>query len=583
MHAEAPASGNVAADLSGIAASLPSRIVDACKKPVNIQLRSARNDHLSRPRCVDTRRRSLCHKSWVPAVHVSLAQALWATFALVWNRMLLTLEGDGPLYAQVYAGLFKAITEGRLPVGKRLPGTRTLAQDLGVSRTVVLQAYAQLDSEGITASRPGYGTYVASAPRPGAAVAPRDIPVAVRTSEPAPSRSARLALAALPPPDPAATAPAAAGVIDLADAVTIQDERGRLQWRRALTETLGTRNAERPDVAGLPSLRRALADYLRDERGVLVDPDDLLIVSGIQQARDITARVLVEAGDVVGIEDPCYRGIRATFQAMGTRVIPCAVDRGGFDIARHAAALEGARLLYVMPSHQFPTSEVMDEPRRLALLAWAERSGSYVVEDDFESEHRLGARTVSPLHTLQSGGRVIYIGSFAREYFPFMRLAYVAVPPGLRPYFLAIKWLADRGSAASSQRVLARYIASGDFVRNLRRLAGVLAGHRQRLLDAVRRLLAGHAHVQGFGGGGNALLHVPGIPAAATAAFLQHALAEGVRVQSADVYYARRPGHLTLLLRYLDVPEAGIDEAVGRLARAIRGFPATMGPTARCG
>jgi GntR family transcriptional regulator/MocR family aminotransferase len=498
--------------------------------------------------------------------------------------MLLTLEGGGPLYTQVYAGLLKAITDGRLPVGKRLPGTRTLAQDLGVSRTVILQAYAQLDSEGITESRAGYGTYVVAAPPPGAPVRARDLPSPVRAaSDPLPSHRARLALAALPPPDDQAAAPAAAGVIDLANPVTIQDPRGRLQWRRAQAEILKTRTVEQPDVAGLPSLRRALADYLRDERGVLVDADDLLIVNGIQQARDITVRVLVEAGDVVGIEDPCYRGIRATFQAMAARVVPCAVGQGGFDIARHAAALEHARIVYVMPSHQFPTSEVMDEPRRRALLAWAARTGSYIVEDDFESEHRLGARTVSPLHTLDADGRVIYIGSFAREYFPFMRLAYVAVPPGLRPYFLAIKWLADRGSAASSQRVLARYMASGDFVRNLRRLAGVLAGRRQRLLDAVRRWLGGHAQVQGFGGGGNALLHLPGLPAAATAAFLRHALAEGLRLQSADVYYARPPDHLTLLLRYLDLPDARIEEAVVRLARVVRAFPGATGASACCG
>ena len=187
------------------------------------------------------------------------------------------------------------------------------------------------------------------------------------------------------------------------------------------------------------------------------------------------------------------------------------------------------------------------------------------------------------LHTLQPGGRVIYVGSFAREYFPFMRLAYVAVPAGLRPYFHAVKWLADRGSAASSQRVLARYMASGDFVRNLRRLAGVLAGRRQRLLDAIAQRLDGHAHVQGFGGGGNALLHVPGVPASATAAFLGCALADGLRLQSAGVYYARQPGHLTLLLRYLDLPEPAIEQAITRLAHIVHRFSRPDGATARCG
>jgi GntR family transcriptional regulator/MocR family aminotransferase len=373
-------------------------------------------------------------------------------------------------------------------------------------------------------------------------------------------------------------------MLSLAGVATIQDERGHRQWRRTLVEVLNTRHAEPHDVAGLPSLRRVLAGYLRDERGVSVAPDDLLIVSGIQQARDITARVLVEAGDVVGVEDPCYRGIRATFQAMEARVVPCALDSGGLDIARHAHRLQDARLVYVMPSHQFPTSEVMSHGRRLALLDWAARSGAYLVEDDFESEHRLGARTVPPLHALQADGRVIYIGSFAREYFPFMRLAYIAVPPSLRRYFHAIKWLADRGSPPLGQRVLARYIASGDFSRNLRRLAGTLASRRQRLLAALARHLAGVARVQGFGGGGNALVHVPCIPSSDTGPFLDCALGYGLRLQSAHGYYATAPAHLTLLLRYLELPEAAIEEAVLRLARTIRAAsPRAAAVAALCG
>lgn len=496
--------------------------------------------------------------------------------------MLLTFEGDGPLYSRLYEGLLKAINEGRLQAGRRLPGTRTLARDLGVSRTVVLQAYAQLDSEGITSSQAGKGTFVvASAPPP----APPSLPPPhdIRADAPAPTRRARLALDALPAADACATGPAS-GMLNLASVATLQDERGRQQWRRTLVEVLKTRHAEAPDVAGLPSLRRVLADYLRDERGVSVAPEDLLIVNGIQQARDITARVLVEAGDVVGVEDPCYRGIRATFRAMEARVVPCPVDSGGLDIGRHASRLEGARLVYVMPSHQFPTSEVMGRERRLALLDWAARSGAYVVEDDFESEHRLGARTVPPLHALQADGRVIYIGSFAREYFPFMRLAYIAVPPALRRYFHAIKWLADRGSPPLGQRVLTRYIASGDFSRNLRRLAGRLASRRQRLLTALARHLPGVAQVQGFGGGGNALVHVPCIPASDTGWFLDCALEYGLRLQPAHAYYATAPVHLTLLLRYLELPEAAIEEAVQRLARAIHAASSRMvTAAARCG
>ena len=392
--------------------------------------------------------------------------------------MLLTLlDGAGPLYLRLSEALRLAIRDGRLRPGDRLPGTRSLATELGVSRTAVLMAYAQLDSEGVTFSRVGQGTFVQHLDAGAGAGAPAARPSAPAAQLPMPlSRSALLARENLPEP---AAAPAVeeAGIIDLASVRTVQDERGYRQWHKAVADAVHARDAA-PMPEGIESLRRAVADHLREDRGVVVDPADVLVVNGIHQARDMIGRLLVDPGTVVGIGDPGYRGVRSIFAAQGATLVPCAMDGDGFDIARHAAELDGAAALYLMPDHHFPTGARMTLERRQAVLDWAGRRATYLVEDDFDAEHRFNVRTIPPLLALDTGGRVIYIGNFARMYFPFLRLAFVVVPARLRPYLRALKWLADRGSGTLVQQAMARYIASGDYARNLRRLGTPLQRRR---------------------------------------------------------------------------------------------------------
>lgn len=486
--------------------------------------------------------------------------------------MLLTLEGDGPLYLQVYRALCRAIEEGRFPPKTRLPGSRTLAQALGVSRTVVLQAFAQLDSEGITVGTPGSGTYVR-------ALDPRESMPAMQPVHPrfpsgtwsdrlpSPSPHARRMLDAMPPSVAAARA-YAADLLDFTDSRTFQDAVGQRRWRRTLVEAQRAREDESQDVLGAPSLRRALASVLRHERGLQVTPEDIVIVAGIQQARDLIAQILVSPGTVVGIEEPGYRGVRASFAAHGAELVPCTLGEDGFDIGVHAHRLGEAKVVHVMPAHQFPTGAVMDERRRHALLEWAYRQGAYLVEDDFESEHRLVSRTLPPLHVLDTREQVIHIGAFAREFMPSLRLAYIVAPKRLRPFLEAAKWIADRGSGFFMQRVLARYLASGEYLRNLRRLFVLLDERHSHLLDSLRQHLGGHVRYERHAVSGSLLLHVTGIAHAATQRFIDEAAACGVRVQSADVYYLQPPPHVTLLLRYAHLPMPLMDEAARRLAMA---------------
>ncbi len=488
--------------------------------------------------------------------------------------MLLKLEGGEPLYLQVYRALLRAIEDGRFPPSKRLPGTRTLAQELGVSRTVVLQAFAQLESEGVTVGNPGRGTYVRARAghEPSATVVdhPRrtDALLAPFNVElPVPTPWAARVAHAVPPVD---RFPDGGGddMFDFTDQRPFQDALGSRRWRQVLMDSLQHRGDGLPDIRGLAELRAALALELRQERGIPVDAQDILIVSGIQQARDLIARVLVQPGAAVGVEDPGYRGVRTTFAAAGAHVLPCAVGPHGLDVDAHTLALADARLLYVMPAQQFPTGAVMPEALRHRLLAWAYRQGAYVVEDDFEPEHRLVSQAIPPLFAIDRREQVIYVGAFAREFFPALRMAYIVAPPVLRPYLAAAKWVADRGSGFLLQQVLARYLGSGEYQRNLRRLFVQLAAKRERLAASLERHFSHRVVIDGSAVSGTLLVHLPEAARSDADGLLIEAASCGVKVASAHVYYANPPDHVTLLLRYAHLANGRIDEAVRRLALA---------------
>src|SRR5262249_47751083 len=225
----------------------------------------------------------------------------------------------------------------------------------------------------------------------------------------------------------------------------------------------------------------ALAVSVREQRGVVADPDDILVVNGSQQGLDLIIRVLGDRGARIGIEDPHYRGVRNALLAAGMRPIPCPVDEHGLDVERDAKRLSGARAIWVTPSRQFPTGAVMSVERRLQLLDWSSRNGVWVVEDDYDCEFQYGVGQIPALQGLGPRGRVLYLGSFARTLFPGLRLGYLVVPPALREVFRSAKWLADRGSAPLEQRALVDFIRSGAYESSRRRSA-------RRLIEKSRLL-----------------------------------------------------------------------------------------------
>jgi GntR family transcriptional regulator / MocR family aminotransferase len=478
-----------------------------------------------------------------------------------------TEQSNEPMYARIAESIRRDIDSGRFQDGTRLPGSRSMAESLGVSRTVVLMAYDQLLSEGYLESQSGSGTFVRKRSVDGAASGTL---VDDQPNLPEAPRLSRLAQRIALPTEAETDPPELSGdVIDLAQPRVKSDPRSLKVWVQNLMTLLRRRNApDFPELQGALDLRKALADYLRVERAIEIDPDDILIVSGAQQATDLIARVMLDEGDSVGVEDPCPWSVRYTYEAAGARVVPCSVGPDGLDIDRHAEALEGARLISVSPSFQYPTGVVMPDESRKALLRWSYAHDACLVEDDFDCEHLFGVRTFTSLWSMDRHHRVIYVSSFARSMFPALQLGYMLVPRPLRERFLAMKWLADQGSISMQQHVLAACITSGQYLRDQRRIAHRLAPRHRALLTALRSRLDAAVEITGSVAGGSLFVHLPHLPRNATDALLDEALAQGVHICSAERLHSEPPHHVTLVLHYAGISETNLKRAGARLADA---------------
>jgi GntR family transcriptional regulator/MocR family aminotransferase len=482
--------------------------------------------------------------------------------------MLLRLDGQGALVQRVYGALRRAILAGEVSPGSRLPSTRALARELDVSRNTVLLAYDQLLAEGYAEGQRGSGTYVTRTLPDASRAAPA--PIARRT-DPRPPRLSEYGRRIGPGMVPGPAASVAPRVRwDFRYGVPAVEDVTQRAWRRLLARH--ARLASRPRMGygpaeGVPTLRRVLADYLRRARGLACTPEQVLVVNGSQQAIDLAARVLLDPGCRVVIEDPHYQGARRVFHAAGARVVAVPVDAEGLDVRRLPRA--DVRLAYVTPSHQFPTGVVMSLPRRLALLDWARRARAIVLEDDYDSEFRYEGRPIEALAALDGGVRVLYVGTLSKVLFPALRIGYVVLPPALVEPFRAAKWLADRHTATLEQEALAEFIGEGHFERHVRRARTHHAARRIALLDALRECLGDRAEVVGANAGVHLLVWLRGVAAEALPAIVDRAAAAGVGVYAVSAYYARPPSRAGLLLGYGSLEAREIQDGIRALARVL--------------
>ena len=444
----------------------------------------------------------------------------------------------------LYQELRQAILAGRLSRGSRLPATRDLARQYGVSRGSVVTAFEQLLSEGYLSTRIGAGTFVnARLPDDLAhVVRASSAPSTQRLSEHSPARPFRFYQPAL-------------------DAFPMD------VWARVASRRLRKASSlqlSSGDPAGYAPLRETVADYLGRFRGVVCRPEQVLIVSGTNQSLDLVARLLIQPGDSVCMEDPGYNGAADVFRAAKARIIPVAVDRHGM---KPAARVSRAKAAYITPAHQFPLGMTMPAERRLAILEWARGSGTHILEDDYDSEYRYGARPVPAMQGLDRHGSVLFMGSFSKVLFPALRLGYLVVPDRLIDPLRSLRFSLDRFSPSLDQAILCDFIDEGHFSRHLRRMRDLYASRLEALREAVAKHLAGALELSPIEAGLHIAAHLRiDIPAREIEA---RASQRGIEMFTLDRFALKRDDLNGLLLGFAAFDERAIERGVDQLAGII--------------
>jgi GntR family transcriptional regulator/MocR family aminotransferase len=400
-----------------------------------------------------------------------------------------------PLHRQVYDGYRTAIVDGSLRPGQRILSTRVLASELGVSRFPVLSAHAQLLQEGYFESRVGAGTVVSgSLPDQftSSKATGRRLTAARSGLRPVARRSSKLRrLQSFP----WFQGWGAFGVGQVA-----VDQFPHRIWTSLVTRrsrNMDAKSFHYGDQMGYRPLRETIASYLRTARSLRCAAEQIMIVSGSQQALEISARVLLDPGSPVWVEEPGYRLAQDALSLNGCHLVPVPVDEEGLDVSAGIQRSRRARAALVTPSHQFPLGVTMSASRRFQLLDWAQSTGSWIIEDDYDSEYRYESMPIASLQGLDGNARVIYIGTFSKVLFPSLRLGYLVIPPDLVDSFLRIRRALDLGPPSFLQEVLADFIDEGHFGRHIRRMRVLYHKRRSALADSIRKQLGGVLEVIG--------------------------------------------------------------------------------------
>lgn len=413
-------------------------------------------------------------------------------------------RGSGtPLHRQLYAGFRDAILRGDLAAGQQVPSSRALASELAISRFPVLDAYSQLLAEGYFESRVGAGTFVsASLPSRRGQIPQASEPA---TASRVPSRRSLL----VPRLDPMPWR------FGWGAFVMHQPALDQFPWD--IWSKLITRHSRRPranaihhiDPLGLLPFREAICAYLRTARAVRCDPSQIMVVSGSQQALDITTRVLLDPGDQVWVEQPGYALTRSILLGSGCRLIPVPVDQDGLSVSEGMHLCPNARAAFVSPSHQYPLGVTMSASRRFQLLQWARESNSWIVEDDYDSEYRFESMPIPSLQGLDNSASVIYIGTFSKVLFPSIRLGYIVIPPDLVERFSAVRFAMDIFPSYLYQEVLTDFMRAGHFARHIRRTRALYKARRTRLVECLRSELGSLLEIHGAEAGMHLAVTLP--------------------------------------------------------------------------
>lgn len=478
----------------------------------------------------------------------------------------LSIDRSGPVSVtvQLVSALRELILAGQLGAGERLPASRTLARDQGVSRSTAINAYEQLAAEGLVRSHVGSGTFVSEEVRP----------VPAMPAEPAASskvpRLAHLSTEASDQFFPRLDHPAAPRAF--VTGMPAFDVFPMALWAKLVAQYWRNPRSQvmsYPDPGGAPALRKAVSQHLRANRGITCRPEEVFIFNGAQEAFNRIGAMLLDPGDRVWFEDPGAIGARNSLIACGAAIVPVAVDDQGIDVAAARRQAADFRLAFVTPAHQHPLGVTMTLDRRLELLQAAEDAGAWVIEDDYVGEFHYGSHMPPPLKSIDASGRVIYVGTFSKALFPAVRLGYAVAPPKLAGIFRRIAGATMQGVSSSVQDVVATFIMEGHFSAHIRRMREIYAARRDALLLRADAELAGLLDVWPTDTGFHTIgyLRTGGPDEATVAAAAQ---AAGLATTPLARFSIRPLSRQGLTLGFSAIPPAEIARGVAALAAIIR-------------
>lgn len=469
-----------------------------------------------------------------------------------------------PLYRQLYFAIRDAILSGRLRPGQRLPATRSFAQDLGLSRNTVVSAFDQLLAEGYIEGKTGAGTYV-STTLPEELLNARGIDATSRRTPikrrgPSKRGTYLTSISGRGSTQPRAFSP---GIPELAE-FPFEDWARLLgrKWRRPPRGFLVGN-----DPLGFAPLREAIASYLGAARAVQCDAGQVIIVSGAQQAIDLTARVLIDPGDSVWMEEPGFQGMRGALLAAGAELAPIPIDSEGLSVSQGQEIAPEARLACVSPSHQYPLGITMTLARRLELLEWAQNSDAFILEDDYDSEYRYRGRPLAALQGLDEEGRVIYIGTMSKVMFPGLRIGYMVVPDDLVDAFRSIRVLIDSHPSSVAQAALAEFISEGFLSAHIRRMRALYSDRQATLIDIIQKELGGVLKVEAEDAGMHLLAELPADTD--DAQISRNARAAGVELPPLSAFYDKTPVRRGFLMGYAGFGANELTRSAQTLAQII--------------
>jgi GntR family transcriptional regulator/MocR family aminotransferase len=484
-------------------------------------------------------------------------------------------DGDLPRYRVLYQAIRESILGHRLPPGTRLPSTRELARELGLSRNTVLSTFEGLLAEGFISARAGSGTFVAQA-----AAAPR-----TRAGRAAPGPGERRSNGAAAPAGGAAPVPALSqrgtrlAAFQGGERFEIQPLSGGevdftlfpiKQWQRLQSRQLRLARPELLDYAadgGHAPLRHAIADYVRVSRAVRVEVDQVIVTAGTQHSLDLCAQMLADAGDRVWVEDPCYWGARCIFESCDLRIDPIPVDADGLDPAL-APAGSRPKLIYLTPSNQYPTGVPMSLARRRAVLELAARERAWILEDDYDSELRYSGRPLASLQGLDTEQRVVYLGTFSKVLYPGIKIGYLVVPAALVAPFRSALYDLQRPGQLTVQGALAEFMERGYFATHIRRVRQAYAETRTLLIDALQPALGRSAWISSQSAGLHLVIRLPdGFDDQRLATV---AATHGIRVSALSRYFIGAPALAGLVVGFGYAPSEKVARCGRLLAQLLR-------------